>query len=75
MPEFREFIVEYTFHGSAWLVTVMARDPVEARARLMRAGTHGKVTGTLVGKIHAAPGAGLLTRAICAARNLFKRSA
>lgn len=73
-PTFREYLVSYTYGGAEWGMTVVAESEREARLRLARAASHGRIVGTLVAKVPAeVPAAGILVRAACWLQSLLKR--
>lgn len=65
-------LCEYTFNGRLYSLHIPAENEDEAMARVEAIGRSGKYCGELMATIPAAvPGAGLVTRLLCAFRNFW----
>ncbi len=70
-PEgWRWYLVEYEYNGSKWNLNLLAENDDDASARV-EALFRAKVLGECMGTIRAFPGAGILTRGMCAMRNFL----
>jgi hypothetical protein len=70
MGDYETHLFSYRFDDHEYTIDIIAKDADEAKARL-KALAWAKYDGSLVTRISAAPGAGMLVRALVPLRNVF----